>query len=71
MTDADKITIIMIVTVTHRAKSVLTKELNMNKISYQFGKSLWEIIVESSPKVDMAIRMTKERCGLQCLNVKK
>lgn len=61
----------MILTVTHRAKSLLTKEFDTNKIPYQFGKSLWEIEVESSPKVDMAIRMTKESCGMQCLNVKK
>ena len=61
-----------IIVCTNRARIELTKELNTSKIPFTFGKSMEQIVTDTeNPKVKMAIRMTKERLGMQCLTIKE
>ena len=52
---------------TNKARIHLVKELERNNIPYEFGDSINRIIATIIPKLRMAIRMTKERCGLNSI----
>jgi hypothetical protein len=54
---------------SEKARIELIREFENNHIKYDFGRSLCHIFVEASPKARMAIRMGKERCGMQSIQI--
>ena len=48
-------------------RTQLVNELRMNHIPYEFGKNMNHVILDDCPKVRMAIRMIKERFGMQSI----
>lgn len=55
---------------TRKSRVEITKELRNNNVPFEFGDTMEKVQVEDSPKVQMAIRMTKERVGLNSIIVK-
>ena len=55
---------------TRKSRVEITKELRNNNVPFEFGDTMEKVQVEDSPKTRMAIRMTRERKGLNSLIVK-
>jgi hypothetical protein len=53
--------------VTDKARHVLISELRHNKVKYKFGINMCHVIIEDSPKSRMAIKITRERAGMDSL----
>lgn len=52
-----------------KGTDMLKKELKMNNVQFKTDGN--SVIVEDSPKTNMAIKMVKERCGMQSINSTK
>jgi hypothetical protein len=61
----------MIVTLTNSARKELTKELKNNNVPFELISSIYKVELEESAKALMAIRLTKERCGSNCMTIVK
>jgi MinD superfamily P-loop ATPase len=53
--------------VTDKARRALISELRHNKVKYKFGINMYHVIIEDSPKSRMAIRMVREKTGMNSL----
>ena len=57
------------ITLTQKAFNSFIKELRANRIAFQFQVRTSIYFLEDSPKLQMAIRMVKERFGAQSIKV--
>ena len=58
------------ITLTQKALSSFIKDLRANKIAFQGQVKNTLFFLEDSPKLQMAIRMVKERFGAQSISIK-
>jgi hypothetical protein len=58
------------ITLSQKALSSFIKDLRSNKISFQGQVKNTIFFLEDSPKLQMAIRMVKERFGAQSISIK-
>ena len=59
-----------IISLTAKGADEIKKELKTNKVEYELIDP-YKIKLVMTPKAKMAVQMTKERCGLNCLSMKK
>jgi len=57
------------ITLTQKAFNSFIKELRANRIDFQFQVRTSIYFLEDSPKLQMAIRMVKEKFGSQSIKV--
>ena len=58
------------ITLSQKALSSFIKDLRANKIAFQGQVKNTLFFLEDSPKLQMAIRMVKERFGAQSISIK-
>ena len=52
-----------------KAKASFIKDLDSNNIPYEYLKGLYTLKIQDSPKLQMAIKMVKERFGNMSIKV--